>query len=212
MRLIILYFSFILLISLNATGQNDQDAIKILDNFSKKALGAPSVSIKFDLVTNNQPENTKDTLTGSVILSKNKYKLDLTDNIIWFNGETIWSYLPAEKEVTITRADRKDNSFQNRPSAIFSLYKDGFKCRLIEERSDLFIIDLYPEDIKSDLLRVRLSIDRPLMNLRSFEYKKRDGIVVTLMVREYNLKIKPEPDEFTFQTSKFKEVDVIDMR
>ena len=117
--------------------------------------------MKFQLVSIDQIENSNDTLTGSVILSKDKYKLDLPDNIIWFNGETSWSYLPAEKEVTITKADKKDNSFQNRPSPIFSMYKNGYKCRLIEEKSDSYLIDLYPEDIKNDLIRVRLTIERP---------------------------------------------------
>ena len=38
---------------------------------------APSVSMKFDLVTVDQAENTKNTLTGSIILSKDKYRLEL---------------------------------------------------------------------------------------------------------------------------------------
>lgn len=212
MRPIILCFSFSLLLAQNVTGQNDQEAIKILDKFSANALGAPSVSMKFDLITIDQMENTNDTLTGTIILNKDKYKLDLPDNITWFNGETSWSYLPVEKEVTVTKADKKDNSFQNRPSIIFSMYKKGYKTRLIEEKSDSYIIDLYPEDIKSDLLRVRLSIGKSLLNLKSLEYKKKDGIVVTLRVNEYNLKIKPEPDTFIFQPAKFKGVEVIDMR
>jgi outer membrane lipoprotein-sorting protein len=153
MRLILLSFLCILLFTLNATGQNDQEAIKILDKFSANALGAPSVSMKFQLITTDLTENSNDTLTGSIVICKDKYYLDLTDNIVWFNGETNWSYLIAEKEVTITKADRKDNSFQNRPSAIFSMYKNGYKSRLIEERPDSYIIDLYPEDIKNDLLR-----------------------------------------------------------
>jgi outer membrane lipoprotein carrier protein len=212
MRLIIFHFSYFLLITVNVFGQNDPAAIQILDKFSANALKAPSVSMRFNLVTTDQMENTNDTITGSIILSKDKYKLDLTDNITWFNGETTWSYLPVEKEVTITRADKKDNSFQNRPSAIFSMYKNGYKCRLIEDRSDSYIIDLYPVDIKSDLLRVRLSIGKSMMDLRSLEYKKRDGIVITLIVNEYSLKIKPEPDAFIFQPAKFKGVDIIDMR
>lgn len=212
MRSIIVTFSFFLLLTLNAIGQNDQEAVKILDKFSSSALGAPSVSMKFHLVTTDQMENTNDTVTGSIILSKDKYKLDLTDNIIWFNGETSWSYLPAEKEVTIAKADKKDNSFQNRPSAIFLMYKNGYKSSLIEERSESYIIDLYPEDIKSDLLRVRLSIGKSLLNLKSLEYKKRDGIVITLHVLEYNLKLKPNPDTFIFQPGNFKGVEVIDMR
>ena len=181
------------------SGQNDPEAVKILDKFSANALGAPSVSIKFELVTTNQTDNTNDTLAGSVILSKDKYKLDLPDNIIWFNGETSWSYLPAEKEVTITKADKKDNSFQSRPSLIFSMYKKGYKSRLIEERADSYIIDLYPEDIKTEILRVRLTIGKTLLNLNSLEYKKRDGIIITVHVKEYDLKVKPESDTFVFQ-------------
>jgi outer membrane lipoprotein carrier protein len=209
----ILIFQIALFLSPQVTGQNNsREVINILDKFSSVALGAPSVSMKFDLVTSDQIENTKDTLNGSIILSKDKYKLILPDNTTWFNGETTWSYLPVEKEVTITKPDRKDNSFQNRPSAIFSMYKKGYKCRLIEEKTDSYIIDLYPEDLKTDLLRVRLSISKSQMNPISLEYKKKDGIVITLFVREYNLKVKPESDTFIFQPEKYKGVEVIDMR
>ena len=73
------------------------------------------------------------------------------------------------------------------------MYKNGYKSRLIEERSDSYLIDLYPEDIKSDLIRVRLSIGKSLMDLKSLEYKKRDGVIITLAVKDYNLKTKPDP-------------------
>jgi len=212
MKITLYLISLILLINPNASGQSDQAAIKILDKFSATATGAPSVSMKFDFVTVDQAENAIDTLKGSVILSKDKYQLNLPDNIIWFNGETSWSYLPAEKEVTINKADKKDNSFQNRPSAIFSMYKSGYKCRLIEERQDSYIIDLYPEDIKSDLLRLRISIGKQMMNLRSLEYKQKDGIIKTLFVTEYDLKQKPVAEFFVFPQAKYKGVEVIDMR
>jgi outer membrane lipoprotein-sorting protein len=212
MRFYILYISFLIIETLNASGQSDQAAINILDKFAANATGAPSISMKFNFVTIDQAENAIDTLKGSVILSKDKYQLNLPDNIIWFNGETSWSYLPAEKEVTINKADKKDNSFQNRPSAIFSMYKSDYKCRLIEERSDSYIIDLYPEDIKSDILRVRISIGKQLMNLRSLEYKQKDGIIKTLNVTDYDLKQKPGPESFVFPQAKYKGVEVIDMR
>lgn len=202
----------LLLFSGNATGQNDQEAIKILDKFADNALKAPSVSMSFILVTTNQADNSSDTLEGSVILSKDKYKLDFPDNIIWFNGETSWSYLPAEKEVTITRADKKDDTFPSRPSQIFSIYKKGYKNRLIDEKSDSYIIDLYPEDIKSELMRIRLAIGKPLLNLISLEYKKTAGVNITLKINEYNLKVNPEKDTFIFQPGKFKGVEIIDMR
>ena len=73
------------------------------------------------------------------------------------------------------------------------MYKKGYKTRLIEERSDSYIIDLYPEDIKGDLIRVRLTVGKSLMNLKSLEYKKRDGIIITIKIDEYNLTVKPDP-------------------
>jgi outer membrane lipoprotein carrier protein len=212
MRHIILGFSLFLLFTFKSLCQNDPEAVKILDKFSSTALGAPSVSMKFQLVTIDQTEKTNDTREGSIILNKNKYKLELPDNIIWFNGETSWSYLPAEKEVTIAKADKNDNSFMNRPSAIFSVYKNGYKCRLIEDNSESYIIDLYPEDNKNDLIRIRLNITKPNMELKSLEYKKKDGIVTTLYVLEYNLKVKPEQDTFSFRIEKYKGVEVVDIR
>ena len=178
----------------------------------RNATKAPSVSMAFRMISADLIENRSDTLVGSIILSGDKYKLILGENTVWHNGETIWNYLSAEKEVTITRPDKKDHSFQNRPSEIFSMYKSGFKSRLIEDRSDAYIIDLYPEDIKSDLVRVRLIISKADLNLRSLEYKGREGLVITLQISEYNLKQKPDPETFIFHPEKYKGVEINDMR
>lgn len=202
----------LLFFSSDIFGQSDSQAFNILDKFAGKALQSPSVSMKFRLVTVNQAENSNDTLKGSVILTRDKYKLELPDNLVWFNGETSWSYLPAEKEVTINKADKKDNSFQSKPSLIFSMYKKGYKNRLIEEKPDSYIIDLYPDDIKSELIRLRLAIGKPQLNLISLEYKKKDGTIITLYVTEYNLKTKPDQNTFVFKPSDYKDVEVIDMR
>jgi Outer membrane lipoprotein carrier protein LolA. len=209
----LIFFGFIsILLTINALGQNDPKATTVLDKFSSIASSAPSVSMKFLLITVDQIENTKDTLAGSVILSKDSYKLDLPDNIVWFNGETSWSYLPAEQEVTITKPGKKDNSFQSQPSLIFSMYKKGYKTRMIEEKQDSYMIDLYPVDIKNDIIRVRLLLEKPSLVLKSFEYKKRDGIIITLLVNDYNLKEVPDQGIFTFPQGKYKDADIVDMR
>jgi outer membrane lipoprotein-sorting protein len=203
---------FLILISLASVAQNDAEAIKVLDKFSALALGAPSVSMKFTLETTDQVEGTDNSSSGSIIFSKDRYRLDMPDNIIWFNGETSWSYLPAEKEVTMAKPDKKDNSFMSRPSAIFSVYKKDYKVRLLEEKSSSYLIDLYPEDINSDHIRIRLIIGKPLLDLKSLEYKYKNGVTAILNVNEYDLKQKPDNSEFTFSPDKYKGVEIIDMR
>jgi outer membrane lipoprotein-sorting protein len=193
-------------------GQSDSQAIRILDSFSAKATKAPSVAMVFRMISTDLTENSSDTLNGSAIISGDKYRLDLEENTVWYDGETNWNYLNAEKEVTITRPDKKDHSFQNRPSEIFSMYKTGYKCRLTDEKQDSFIIDLFPEDISGDMIRVRVVIRKSDLNLISLEYKRRDGLVIDLQISEYDLKQKPDPGDFVFQKEKYKRVEINDMR
>ena len=192
--------------------QTDPAAIKALDKFSATAQSAPSVSIKFRLVTINQEENKKDTAAGFLVMSKDQYRLEMPDNITWFNGSVSWNYLKKEKEVTITKPGKKDDSFLSKPSSIFTLYKKGYKARLVEENQKTWTVDLYPEDLKNDLVRIRLTIGKTNTDLINAEYKRKDGISLFLIVGDYNLKIKTQPVDFSFDAKKYKDAEVVDMR
>jgi len=92
------------------------------------------------------------------------------------------------------------------------MYKKGYKCRLVEERKDSYIIDLYPDEIKNELIRVRLIIKKSNLDPVSFEYKRRDGLILTLVVKDYDLKQNVQPGMFRFPAEDYKGVEVIDMR
>jgi outer membrane lipoprotein carrier protein len=194
------------------SGQTDPEAVKVLDKFSATAFASPSVSIRFSMVNINLAENSRDTVKGILLMLKDQYRLELPDNISWFNGNTSWNYLTKEKEVTITKPDRKDDSFFSKPSSIFTMYKKGYKTKLIEDNLKSWVIDLYPEDVTTDLMRIRLTIGKTLNDLIAAEYRKKDGVVISLLINEYSLKIKPEPGAFTFDPKKYQGVEVIDMR
>lgn len=211
MKRITVIFLTLLLIQM-ANGQNDPEANRILDKFSSTALSAPSVSMNFRLVTVNQAEGLNDTVNGSIVMAKDMYMLELPGNITWFNGSASWNYLVPEKEVTITKPDRKDDSFMSKPSAIFTLYKNGYKTRLLDEDNKSYLIDLYPEDLKSELVRIRLSIDKNSSALTGAEYRRKDGLTIYLVVDKYDLKIRREQAFFTFIPKEHKGVEVIDMR
>jgi outer membrane lipoprotein-sorting protein len=208
----IIFIFIILSVTLVVTGQTDPEATKVLDKFSATAFAAQSVSIRFRMVNINLAENSKDTVKGTLLMLKDQYRLELPDNISWFNGSTSWNYLTREKEVTITKPDRKDDSFFSKPSSIFTMYKKGYKTKLIEDSPKNWSVDLYPEDVNTELMRIRLTIGKTLNDLISAEYRKKDGVVINLLIDEYNLKSKPEPGAFTFDPKKYKGVEVIDMR
>lgn len=198
--------------SLSLSAQNDPEAIKVLDNFSSRATKAPSVSIQFTMETVDQVEGSSNSLKGSAVLSKDRYRLELPENIIWYNGTNMWSYLPDVEEVTITRPQKNDESFMAKPSAIFSIWKKDYKSRLLEERTGSYLIDLYPEDLNSDHVRIRLEIGKPGLDLKGLEYKYKNGITVMLKVTGYDLTHQPEDAEFAFSTALHRDAEIIDMR
>jgi outer membrane lipoprotein-sorting protein len=168
--------------------------------------------MKFELITIDQMENTNNSIDGYIVLNKDKYKLLLPDNTTWFNGSYSWNYLPNEKEVTITKPKTGDDTFLSKPSSLFTMYKKGYKTRLISENVNQSVIDLYPEDIKSDLVRIRLTISKPGMELINAEYKTKKGLVITLNINEYDLRTIHEASYFTFDPSTYKGVEIVDLR
>jgi outer membrane lipoprotein-sorting protein len=205
----ILILSFL---ALSLAAQKDPEAIRILSEFSKKATSAPSVSIDFTFVTTDSRDGTVNTMDGSVVIAGDKYKLSMPDNSVWADGKNVWSFLPDVNEVTITAADPDDDSFMSRPSMLFTLYQEGYKVRLLEQTAKEWVIDLYPEDLTLNLVRIRLKIAKTTYVLRSAEYVTKDGITVTLNAGRYDLTLRPAADYFTFNPADYKGVDVIDMR
>ncbi len=206
---LVLIFS---ILTIAVSAQKDPEAMKVLSEFSKKATSAPSVTIDFTIVTSNAREGDVDTLSGSAIISGDKYQLTLPDNSIWTDGKNVWSYLPDANEVTITKSDPDDESFISKPSLLFTMYREGFKVRLVEQTVNEWIIDLYPEEISTDLIRIRLKIGKELHDLIGAEYKTKDGVTMNLTSDKYDLSFKPDDDFFTFNPADYKNVDVIDMR
>lgn len=205
-------FLLFFMLAIHVTAQQDPEAMKVLSEFSKRATSAPSVSMDFSLVTDDSRNEDVSTMEGSVILHGDMFMLTLSENSVWSDGKTIWSYLPDINEVTITENDPDDGSFMSKPSLLFSMYKKGYKVRLIEQTSGEWSIDLYPEDISGDMIRMRLKIGKPDYRLISAEYKTKEGITVTLDTQKYDLAFKPGTDFFTFRPAEHKGIDVIDMR
>jgi outer membrane lipoprotein-sorting protein len=193
-------------------GQEDPEALKTLDRFASVAKASPSVSISYVMITSDVMENRTDSIEGSVVIAGDKYRLTLPENTTWFNGTDSWNYMPSVNEVVITRPEEEDLSFFSKPSLLFEMYKDDYRVRLVEESSSLQVIDLYPKDIRSDMIRIRLTINKKGSELRTAEYRTRDGITVTLEVTEYNLKFKPDNNFFDFNPSDYKGIEIIDMR
>lgn len=204
-------FTVFILGTTAASAQQDPVAGKILERFSEKALQAPAVTMEFTITFTDAMEGTSESVDGTIEISANRYKISIPDNIIWYNGNTVWTYTPDYDEVTITDPDTTTSLFITNPSALFSLHREGYKYRLLEETAAGSVIDLYPGDINAEFSRIRFLIGRD-GSLAETEYKRKDGITIFLRVNSYDLG-KSYPDSwFTFDSARYPNAEIIDMR
>jgi len=200
------------LLSVTVAAQKDPEAVRVLTEFSKKATSAPSVKIDFDITAYDAQEDEETEMSGTAVIKGDSYRLTLPDNLIWNDGKAVWNYTPEVKEVAVTAPDPSDESFIARPSLLFSMHEKGYKVRLLEQNASEWIIDLYPEDINISLVRIRVAVGKSLYDLRSAEYRTKDGMTVTLTAKKYDLSFRPPAGYFTFNAADYKGVEVIDMR
>ncbi len=93
-----LLFSILLLSSITSfaqpkgMGKNDADAKKILDGVSAKFKSFKTVTAKFNLKIENSAGKVQGSKSGVVNLKGTKYRINITGQEIYSDGNTTWTY------------------------------------------------------------------------------------------------------------------------
>lgn len=193
----------------------DPKAKSILDKVSQKNKSYKTIKSDFAIILENKKDNIKDSKKGVIWIKGNKYKIDLAQSTIFYDGTTMWTYLKESNEVNITSPDPKDDNTLN-PAKIFSIYESGYKIRFIRERFEknraLYEIELYPIDLKKDYTKINLKIDKDKNQIFSMKRFGKDGTDFYIEI----LNIKPNEEMadamFVFDKSKYPKVEINDLR
>lgn len=203
--------------------QFDPNAKRILDEMKAKYEQIDA----FEAQVTQEVLDSKGEVLGSfaakATVQKNKYKLDLGDQVIYNNEKTVWRHLVEDEEVSIhnNNGEGDGDAMMQSPSKLYKLYKDGFKYALqgvetINGKS-CHLVELAPVDReKFDFFKIKLYIDKTSKTLMRWTVFEKDdaGIVSQYRYTVSNFKdnITLATNFFTFDTSKYPNVDVIDMR
>lgn len=196
----------------NVNAQYDEQAKKILDDMSKKYQSFVAYSAEFSYSMENKVENIKDEFNGKITIKAEMYRLDMGIQEIYNNGETIWTYMPEEKEVNITEVDGEDEDLT--PSKIFTAYQSGYKYVLLENESgaDVYVIDLIPEDQTEQFFKVRMKISKSKNLINSWEIFDKNGNNYKYSILNFNPDNSIRDQYFEFDESGHPGVEVVDLR
>ncbi len=197
-----------------AFAQYDPKALEILEAMSKRYKAITSFEANLTSTLINESAGVKDEFKGKVTVKGDKYRLELEEQQVYNNGTTVWTYLPANKEVNVDNFDPKSDDLN--PSKIFEMYKKGFKYLLAGEKTEAGVacdeIDLVPEKKDAQYFKVKMMISKKDKSVQSWTMFDRGGNRYKYIITKFTPNVKAEDAYFTFDPKKFPGVEVIDLR
>ena len=205
------------IISISIFAQQDPEAKKILDQFSKKSKAYSSYKANFTILAENHQSGEKTENAGSILIKGNKYKMQINNSEIYFDGKDVYSFTRESNEVSIVKPNKnKDDNFLNDPSKLFNIYTKDYKFRLLGETTDngrnCYEIDLYPIDLNKKYSIIKLLIDKDKLELVSAKTIMKSGVHYILKITFFNNNAAASEKDFSFDIKAHKGVEVVDMR
>jgi outer membrane lipoprotein-sorting protein len=128
----------------------------------------------------------------------------------------MWTHAEDDNEVTITEPDNKDDDFLSNPAKVLTFYDRDFKYLYRGETTiDSTVmdeIDLFPRNLDQPYSRFKVFIAKNTGQLAIFSAVGKDGVDYSVFLKNM-VTNKVFPDAvFTFEPSKYKKINVVDMR
>lgn len=188
----------------------------IVKEFSEKMQTIKSLSATFNFTLENLQEKITDTHQGKILAKGNMFYLDLMGMEVFFDGQTKWQYIKEANEVTISKKNQKEGSFLEDPMKLFKDYDKNFKYKFIGESKSknrtIYELDFFPRDLNLPYSSVKLQFDKATLEPVFIRYQGKDGNNYIIQIKNFKSNIPVRDDRFTFDVSKHKGIEVIDMR
>lgn len=199
-----------LLLTTFAFAQNDKKATNLIDAVSNKLQSMQPIVVDFTCKISSPSSAEDKSYSGTLYSMENMYKLSMSDQVIYCNGDNIWTYFEDVNEVEISEFD--DSSQSLMPFDIIKNYKNDYKARFIGEQGNTATVELYPTKKNSFFIKANLVVDVPKKLVKTITLSDRDGNIFVYMIKSIKTDNKLSKKHFTFQSSDYPGVEVIDMR
>ncbi|MCK4569482.1 MAG: outer membrane lipoprotein carrier protein LolA [Bacteroidales bacterium] len=206
---------FIFIISILISGaafSQSKKAKAIIEDITKKTQEYKSVEFEFTF-TYEDPGNGDVSEKGKLLISGDKYILNIEGQKVICDGETIWTYIEDAWEVQINAIEEDDGSIT--PSKLLTTYNEEYKARLEKEYKRDGVnyqrIVLKPEEGKK-WVKLDVVVNADKQQISEITIHDKNGGKIHYKID----KITPDLDitdaDFTFNPDDYPDVEIVDMR
>ena len=190
-----------------------QNAEEVLENVRKHYETVKDAELRFTEKVRFPMAKIEQQISGTLFVKKNnKYRVELDDQVIVTDGQTLWSYSASNNQVIIDRFKQDAQSLS--PEKILVGTPENFTATLVGEEklagSEATILKLVPKDEQSFIHSLRLWIDEKEWMIRQVEIVDVSEKQTTYAVLELRTNTGLQDSRFVYRIP--EGVDVVDLR
>jgi len=196
-------------------GRQDPMAEEILNAVGKKHKKMAGFVAIFSHDSETNSGKVIGNVKGEIKVSGSKYVLTSGQTTLICDGKTVWSADRKIKEVNISDYEPEPDDIT--PERIYNFYQKGYKYIFMGEvkvKGNVWqTIDLEPENIKKEVVKIRLFVDKTSRNIMKwiiFERGSNDREVFE--IEEFKVLQTIKPADFSFNKKQFQGYKVVDLR
>lgn len=205
----------LLALAFQSTGQ-DKKAVDILKSLSSKTKAYSNFSANFTMNLVDTQSDIDLKKSGKIIVSGDKYRVNLDKDVVIGNGKTRWTYQAESNEVYADYEVEDDGSGLN-PSKIFTIWESGFKQiydgSVTVNGRKAHQINLHPlKPADTNYHTVKIFVDEVKNELIKVEVMGKEGDKYIYELLDFKANQNVPSSTFEFSKSDFPGAEVIDMR
>lgn len=184
-----------------------QEAKKLLNEVSAKVKSYDNIYIDFKWNLSNEKEKVNQETRGDVTLSGNRYILNMLGATRIFDGTKIYTIVPEDEEVTISKLNPSDDK-EITPSKLLTFYEKGYTYKMdivqnVKGRKIQYV-KLIPIDSKAEIKDILLGIDAQTKHIYKLIQTDDNGTKYTLTVNSFKTNEPLSTTLFTFDQAKYE--------
>lgn len=174
---------------------------KVTSQFEKTS------GLECNFVLNSGKNSIKGILRGA----GNKFSVETPSASTWYNGKNMWSYNSSTSETTLTVPTAQELAEIN-PLSYLKGYSANFNIAFSQKKvSGKYIVVLTPKKRNNAVKSVEITIDSKTYRPDKFVVTQ-GGSTVTVTVKTLALGKRFNASAFEYPSSKYRSVEIIDLR
>lgn len=206
-------FAIAIFSTISLFGQSNKEAEKLVKDVISKISAYENFSANLSYTMVNEEMSINEKKTGFIMVSGDKYRVEMEGQIIFSDGSTLWTYIVDSEEVMISDLSESEGGIS--PTSILTQYDENYKASFDNDKkyknSDIKKINLKTSEDKG-FQELSLIINQSKLTLDSFSVYDMNGNVFTYHIIDLKSNQEIDDEEFTFNPEKHPDVELIDMR